>query len=108
MFWLVLTITKAQTEVIATSLGGEDTSLALDDMFLIIQRSTMTVSRIYNELSEKPKSDFLAELSGTCDIAELRFVQDIMYSVIKRRMTSGQLGPSVEKKSGRQITERHL
>ena len=61
-------------EVIATSLGHEDKSLALDDMFLIVQMSIMTVSRIYNQLFEKPKSDFLAELSGACDIAELRFV----------------------------------
>ena len=59
------------SKVNAASLGREDTTLALDDMFPIVQRSTMTVSRIYNELFEKPKSDFLAELSGTCDIAEL-------------------------------------
>ena len=69
-------------------------------MFLIVQRSTMTVSRIYNELFEKPKSDFLAELSGICDIAELKFIRDTMYSVIKRRAASGQLGPLVERKSG--------
>ena len=81
-------------------LGREDTTLALDGMFLIVQRKTMTVSRIYNELFEKPKSDFLAELSGTCDIAELKFVRDMMYSVIKRRTASGQLGPLVERKSG--------
>ena len=93
------------SEVNATSLGREDTSLALDDMFLIVQRSTMTVSRIHDELFEKPKSDFLAELSGTCDIAELKFVRDMMYSVInviKRRAASGQLGPLVERKSGDQ------
>ena len=88
------------SEVNATSLGREDTSLALDDMFLIVQRSTMTAGRMYNEFFEKPKSDFLAGLSGTCDIAELKFVRDMMYSVIKRRTASGQLGPSVERKSG--------
>ena len=88
------------SEGIATSLGREDTSLALDDTFLIIQRSTMTVSKIYNELFEKPKSEFLAELSGACDIAELRFVRDMLYSVVKRRKSSGQLGPLVERKSG--------
>ena len=87
------------SEVNANSLGREDTTLALDDMFLIVQRSTMTVSRRYNELFEEPKSDFLAELSGTCDIAEVKFVRDMMYSVIKRRTASGQLRPLVERKS---------
>ena len=69
-------------------------------MFLIVQRSTMTLSRIYNERYENLTSDFLAEFSGACIIAELRFVSDMMYSVVKRRTTSGQVGPLVERKSG--------
>ena len=88
------------SEVNATFLAREDTTLALNDMFLIVQKSPMTASRIHNELFEKPKSDFLAELSGICDIAELKFVRDMMYSVVKRRTASGQLGPLVERKSG--------
>ena len=59
----------------------------------------MTVSRICNELFEKPKSDFLAELYGARDIAELKFVRDMMYSADKRQTKTGQLGPSVERKS---------
>ena len=88
------------SEVNTASLGLEDTTLALDYMFLIVQRLTMTVSKIYDELFEKPKSGFLAELSGTYDIAELKFAGDMMYSVVKRGTASGQLGPLVERKSG--------
>ena len=64
--------------VIASSVGHEDTSLAVDDTFLVVQRSTLIVSTICNELVDKPKTEFLAELSGACDVAELRFVRDIM------------------------------
>ena len=86
--------------VTASSVGHEDTSLAVDYTFLIVQRSTLIVSRIYNELFDKPKTEFLAELSGACDVAELRFVRDIMYSTVKKRAASGHLGPLVERKSG--------
>ena len=86
--------------VIPSSVGHEDTSLAVDDTFLIVQRSTLIVSRFYNELFDKPKTEFLTELSGACDVAELRFVQDIMYSIVKKRTASGHLGPLVERKSG--------
>ena len=78
----------------------DSSSLAVDDTFLIVQRSTLIVSRIYNELFDKPRTEFLAELSGACDVAELRFVHDIMYSTVKRRTASGHLGPLVERKSG--------
>ena len=86
--------------VTASTVCHEDTSLAVDDTFLIIHRSTLIVSRIYNELFDKPKTEFLAELSGACDVAELRSVRDIMYSTVKRRTVSGHLGPLVERKSG--------
>ena len=54
--------------VTASSVGHEDKSLAVDDTFLIVQRSTLVVSRIYNELFDKPKTKFLAELSCACDV----------------------------------------
>ena len=49
---------------------------------------------------DKPITEFLAELSRACDVAELRFVRDIMYFIVKRRTASGHLGPLVERKSG--------
>ena len=86
--------------VTASSVGHEDTGLAVDDTFLIVQRSSLIESRICNGLFDKPKTEFLAELSGACDVAELRFVRDIIYSTVKRRTASGHLGPLVERKSG--------
>ena len=78
--------------IIASSVGHEGTTLAVEDTFLIVQRSTLIVSRIHNELFDKPKTEFLDELSGACDIAELRFLRDIMYSIVKRRTASDHLG----------------
>ena len=59
--------------VTASSVAHEDTSLAVNDTFLIIQKSTLIVNRIYNELFDRLKTEFLAELSGACDVAEPRF-----------------------------------
>ena len=60
--------------VTVSPVGHEDTSLAVDDTILIVQRSTRIVSRICNELFDNPRTKSLAELSGACDVAELRSV----------------------------------
>ena len=60
----------------------------------------LSSAEFFNELFDKPKIEFLAELSGACDVAEMRFIRDIMYSTVKRRTASSHLGPLVERKSG--------
>ena len=52
-----------------------------------------------NVLKNCKVTSWLSSLA-LCGIAELKFVRDMMYSVVKRRTASGQLGPLVERKSG--------
>ena len=51
-----------------------------DDLFLTVQRSTIAVGKIYNELFAESRSEVISELSGFCCIAELRFARDMVQS----------------------------
>ena len=89
-----------------TSTGVNTSSVILDDRFLVLQRSTLTMYKIYNELYGKARVDFICHLSESCDVTELRYVRDMMYTVIKRRTGSNQLGPLVERKSGENLKDK--
>ena len=41
----------------------------------------------------------MSELSNNCDVKKLRYVRDMMYPIIKRRTSAGQLGLLVDRKS---------
>ena len=89
-----------------TSTGVNNSSVILDDIFLVLQRSTFTMYKIYNELFGKTRADFISQLSESCDVTELRYVRDMLYTVIKRRTASDQLGPLVERKSGESLKDK--
>ena len=89
-----------------TSTGVNTSSVILDDIFLVLQRSTFTMYKIYNELFGKTRADFISQLSESCDVTELRYVRDMLYTVIKRRNGSNQLGPLVERKSGESLKDK--
>ena len=89
-----------------TSTGVNTSSVILDDIFLVLQRSTFTMYKIYNELFGKTRADFISQLSESCDVTELRYVRDMLYTVIKRRTGSNQLGPLVERKSGESLKDK--
>ena len=57
----------------------------IGDIFLTIQRSTTIASKIYNEFFAMPKADFLTALSDYSDVHDLRYVRDIMVSIVKRK-----------------------
>ena len=78
-----------------------------DDVFLVIQRATNAVSIIYNDLFSYSRSDFINYLSGNYDIKELRYVRDLVVSVVRRRLKQA-LGPLVERKSGANVKENLL
>ena len=46
-------------------------SIDCDDKFLVLQKSTFTLHRIYNEHSRKSRSEFMAYLADLCDVIEL-------------------------------------
>ena len=76
------------------SVGDVSTVTVPDDIFLSIQRATSALRKIYTELFVKPKNEFMSELSNNC---ELRYVCDMMYRMVKRRTSAGQLGQSTGK-----------
>ena len=87
------------TDIHASSIDCDDTSL-------VLQRSTSTLHRIYNEHFDKSRSEFMAHLAHSCDLIELRYVRDMMFSIIKRRTKSNQLAPLVERKSGEHLKDK--
>ena len=85
----------------------EECLAAPDDDFLVIQRATNAVSIIYNDLFSKSRSEFINYLSENYDIKELRYVRDLVVSVVRRRLKQA-LGPLVERKSGANVKENLL
>ena len=88
------------------------TSIPVEEMlvcppgFLVVQRSTITMYKIYNELFGKTRAEFISHLSESCDVTELRYVREMLYTVIKRRTSSNQLGLLVERKSGENLKDK--
>ena len=78
-----------------------------DDDFLVIQRATNAASIIYNDLLSYSRSEFINYLSVNYDIKELRYVRDLVVSVVRRRLKQA-LGPLVERKSGANVKENLL
>ena len=70
-----------------------------DDILLTIQRSTVAVNRIYNDLILKPKSEFTQYLSESNNVIELRYIGDITFSILKRKKPSTQYGNLVERRT---------
>ena len=54
--------------------SGDANNVHIDDLFLVMQRSTLTISKIYNELFDKSRAEFISNLSDECGISELRYV----------------------------------
>ena len=73
------------TSSLTSSTGVNTSSVILDDIFLVLQRSRLTMCKIYNELFGKTTADFISHLSKSCDVTELRYVRDMLYTVIKKK-----------------------
>ena len=89
-----------------TSTGVDTSSVIIDDLFLVLQRSSLTMYKTYNERFGKTRADFISHLSESCDLTELRYIRDMLYTVIKRRTGFNQLGPLVERKSGENLKDK--
>ena len=88
------------------SVGDVNAITVPDDIFLSIQRATSALSKIYTDLFVNSKNEFMSELSNNCDVKELRYVRDMMYPMVKRHTSAGQLGLLVDRKSGDNLKER--
>ena len=68
-----------------------------DDVFLTLQRSSAAVFKIHNEYFAMPKNDFITGLSDLCCIAELRYVRDMLYAIVKKKLNVNNLGQLTER-----------
>ena len=78
-----------------------------DDTFLSIQRATSTICKIYNDFSALSRSDFFSCLSECCNCYKLRYVRDMMLSIVKRKVKQ-LVGPLVERKGGSNLKDSLL
>ena len=90
------------------SVGSVSAITVPDDIVLSIQRAISALSKIYTELFVKSKNEFMSELSNNCDVKELRYVRDMMYPMIRRRTSVGQLGLLVDRKSGHNLKDKQI
>ena len=79
-----------------------------DDIFLTVQRSTFAMGKIYNDLFANSRSDFISELSELCCVAELRYVRDMVFSIVKRKLGLSNLGSLIERRSGANVKDNLL
>ena len=75
-----------------------------DDIFLTVQHSTFVVGKIYNDFFANSRS----ELSELCCVAELRYVCDMVFCIVKRKLGQSNLGSLVERRSGANIKDNLL
>ena len=85
----------------------ESSNGSSDDAFLAIQRATSTVGKICNEFSALSRADFFSCLSECCNCYELRYVRDMMVSIVKRKVKQS-VGPLVEHKGGSNLKDNLL
>ena len=78
------------------------------DIFLTVQRSTFAVGKIYNDLFANSRSDFISELSELCCVAELRYVRDMVFCIVKRKLGQSNLGSLIERRSGANVKDNLL
>ena len=69
------------------------------DIFRTIQSATTTVSKIYTEYFALSKVDFFSSMLNRCDIEDLRYVRDMLVSIVKGKLKQ-TAGPLIERKSG--------
>ena len=85
----------------------ESSNGSSDDTFLAIQRATSTIGKIYNEFFALSRADFFSCLSECCNYYELRYVRDMMVSIVKRKVKQS-VGPLVERKGGSNLKDNLL
>ena len=79
-----------------------------NDIVDVLQKSTATVSKIYSVLFSKSKVEFMQDLSENNNAAELRYVRDMTFVIMKRRKPSTQYGNLVERRATENIKDTLL
>ena len=100
---------NAEVDMDSSSTSSQDNSNSVnsDDAFLEIQRATVTVSKIYNDYFALTRADFISSLSECCNCYELRYIRDMMVSIVKRK-TKQSIRPLVERRGASNLKENLL
>ena len=78
-----------------------------NDIVDVLQKSTATASKIYSVLFSKSKAEFM-DLSENNNAAELRYVHDMMFVIMKCHKPSTQYGNLIERRATENIKDTLL
>ena len=115
-FWIPLLeiagSSNAEVDMDSSSTSSASTqdnsnNVSSDDAFLEIQRTTITVGKIYNDYFTLARADFISNLSECCNCYELCYIRDMMVSIVKRK-TKQSIGPLVERRGASNLKENLL
>ena len=90
----------------SASTQDDSNNVNSDDAFLEIQRATITVGKIHNYVA-LPGADFISTLSECCNWYELRYIRNMMVSLVKKENETVSR-PLVERKDGSNLKEKLL
>ena len=66
------------------------------------------MGKICNDLFANSRSDFISELSELCCVAELRYVRDMVFCIVKRKFGQSNLGSLIQRRSGANVKDNLL
>ena len=59
-------------------------------------------------IREQDRDVFISELSELCCVAELRYVRDMVFCIVKRKLGQSNLGSLIERRSGANVKDNLL
>ena len=71
-------------------LSDHETAETTNEIVDVLQKATAAVSKIYSVLFSRSKAHFMQDLPENNNVAELRYVCDMMFVIMKRRKPSTQ------------------
>ena len=86
-------------------LSDHKTAETTNDIVDVLQKATAAVSKIFSALFSRSKAHFMQDLPENNNVAELRYVRDMMFVIMKRRKPSNQYGNLVETRATENIKD---
>ena len=77
-----------------------------EDIFLTLQSATKIVKLIYNDLFALPKAESFQHLFDQGRISELRYVRDMIFSIVKRRHSIPNAGILINRIHGDSVKDK--
>ena len=77
-----------------------------EDIFLTLQNATKIVKLVYNDFFALPKAEFIQHLFDQGGISELRYVRDMIFSIVKRRHNIPNAGILINRIHGDSVKDK--